>query len=227
MADGEKRIRIIPNGPYEVTGGVKISERIITPEGKTYIWKEGRQLPQSDRYYLCRCGRSRNPPFCDGYHAKGVPFTGKEVAGHSAFAERAKVYKGPGMDLEDDNRCAFARFCHRRDGLVWDLVSGSDDPDVKDELVKGACECPAGRLVPRDKSGKEIEMDTEPEIIIIQDPQKNVSGGIFVKGGIELIGADGTVYETRNRYVLCRCGTSQNKPFCDAMHVTMEYRDKR
>ena len=36
---------------------------------------------------------------------------------------------------------------------------------------------------------------------------------------------DGTEYELRNRYALCRCGASRNKPFCDAMHVTVGYED--
>ncbi|MEA4816345.1 MAG: CDGSH iron-sulfur domain-containing protein [Lachnospiraceae bacterium] len=34
------------------------------------------------------------------------------------------------------------------------------------------------------------------------------------------------MYETRNRVVLCRCGKSRNKPFCDAAHVLVRYLDK-
>ena len=36
---------------------------------------------------------------------------------------------------------------------------------------------------------------------------------------------DGVEYELRNRYALCRCGASRNKPFCDAMHVTVGFED--
>ena len=39
------------------------------------------------------------------------------------------------------------------------------------------------------------------------------------------VGADGRNYETRNRYALCRCGASRNKPFCDAAHVNTGYQD--
>ena len=37
-------------------------------------------------------------------------------------------------------------------------------------------------------------------------------------GGIELTGADGKPYEIRNRMTLCRCGRSENKPFCNGAH---------
>ncbi len=62
------RIRIIKDGPYVVTGNVKLSVSIITPKGEGYVWKAGRELPQAESYRLCRCGRSKNPPFCDGSH---------------------------------------------------------------------------------------------------------------------------------------------------------------
>ena len=62
------RIRIIKNGPYIVTGNVLLSEKFITPKGPSYELKNGRQLPQSEEYALCRCGKSKNPPFCDGSH---------------------------------------------------------------------------------------------------------------------------------------------------------------
>ena len=35
---------------------------------------------------------------------------------------------------------------------------------------------------------------------------------------------DGEEYEVRNRVTLCRCGRSQNKPFCDGRHVTSRFR---
>jgi CDGSH-type Zn-finger protein len=37
--------------------------------------------------------------------------------------------------------------------------------------------------------------------------------------------ADGTVFETRNRVTLCRCGTSANKPLCDGSHSKAGFRD--
>lgn len=36
------KIKVTKNGPYIVTGNVKLSEKIITSKGKTYEYKEGR-----------------------------------------------------------------------------------------------------------------------------------------------------------------------------------------
>jgi CDGSH-type Zn-finger protein len=71
-----------------------------------------------------------------------------------------------------------------------------------------------------------IEPQLEPAIDIIQDPEKAVSGGIYVQGNILIESADGQVYEVRNRIMLCRCGKSRNKPFCDASHVPTHFSDK-
>ncbi|MGE4353774.1 MAG: CDGSH iron-sulfur domain-containing protein [Oscillospiraceae bacterium] len=133
--------------------------------------------------------------------------------------------EGPGVDLLDDNRCAFARFCHRKNGDAWELTQNSDIEENRAEAIKAASDCPAGRLTSVDKDGTEHEPVYAPSIDIIQDPERDVSGGIFVKGHVPIESADGTMYESRNRAVLCRCGKSRNKPFCDAAHVVIKYRD--
>ncbi|MDQ7056636.1 MAG: CDGSH iron-sulfur domain-containing protein [Persephonella sp.] len=33
-------------------------------------------------------------------------------------------------------------------------------------------------------------------------------------------------FETKESYALCRCGMSENKPFCDATHVKISFRDE-
>ncbi|MFQ5597442.1 MAG: CDGSH iron-sulfur domain-containing protein [Nitrospiria bacterium] len=38
-------------------------------------------------------------------------------------------------------------------------------------------------------------------------------------------GAGGKTYEVRNRMTLCRCGASQNKPFCDGRHADVGFWD--
>lgn len=219
------KIKIIKNGPYLVTGNVKLSEKIITPKEKGYVFKDGCQLPQSEHYSLCRCGKSKNPPFCDGAHIK-AHFDGTETASKAKYAERATLCEGPNLDLLDDYRCALARFCHTNKGDAWELTENSDNPLFREVAIKAASECPAGRLVAVDKSGKEFEIEYEPSIDILQDPQKGVSGGIFVKGKIPIESSDGEIYEVRNRIVLCRCGESTNKPFCDATHIPIKFLDQ-
>jgi len=109
---------------------------------------------------------------------------------------------------------------------LWKITEGSDNPEYRESAIKGASECPAGRLVARDKTGKAFEPEYEPSIEILQDPERGVSAGIFVKGYIPIESADGEIYETRNRVVLCRCGESKNKAFCDIGHIHIRFTDK-
>jgi CDGSH-type Zn-finger protein len=201
----EKSIRITEGGAYIVSGSVPISEKIITPEGKGYVWGDGTEIEQKSKYALCRCGRTEKAPFCDGNHTKGVPFRGKETASRKPYDKRA----------------------HTDRGDVWKLTKRSDDPENYEMALKAANECPTGRLAAYDKDGTPHEAELEQEIIVVQDPEKACSGGYFVKGGIKLISSDGEEYETRNRYVLCRCGASRDTPFCDASHVSRHFNDKK
>ncbi|OGO78916.1 MAG: iron-binding protein [Clostridiales bacterium GWB2_37_7] len=219
------KIKILKDGAYVVSGNVPLYEKNIFPKGEGYEFKDGRELPQSKEYSLCRCGKSKNAPFCDDAHEK-IGFDGTETASKDMFEDRAEILKGPGLDLMDDHRCALARFCHRKDGSAWGLTRNSDNPKYREEAIIAASECPAGRLVALDKSGKAIEPEYEPSIFILQDVEKEVSGGIFVRGNVPIESSDGELYEVRNRVVLCRCGESKNKPFCDATHLPIKFFDK-
>jgi len=227
MSTSEKKgkIKILKDGPYFVTGNVHLSEKIIISKGKENKFIDGQEFPENEEYALCRCGKSKNAPFCDGSHVK-IDFNGNEVALRSKYEDRAESLKGPNLDLLDDNRCAFARFCHRNEGNVWELTEHSDKQGYREEAIKGASNCPSGRLVAMDKTGKPIEHEYEQSIEIIQDPEKKASGGIFVKGNIPIESSDGHMYEIRNRVVLCRCGESSDKPFCDAKHIQVKFSDK-
>jgi Uncharacterized conserved protein len=224
--NGEKKIKIVKCGPYIVSGGVPLSEKIIVPKGHHYEFQQGREFPLQEEYALCRCGRSNNAPFCDGSHEK-AGFVGAETASRAAYCDRATVQHGPDLDLLDDNRCAYARFCHREEGNVWALTSKSDDPELKREAIQAASDCPSGRLVALDEEGNPIEHEFEPSIELLQDPQEGASGPLFVKGKIPIESADGTTYELRNRVTLCRCGRSTRIPFCDATHVSVKFSDKK
>lgn len=43
-------------------------------------------------------------------------------------------------------------------------------------------------------------------------------GPLRVTGPVVLEDADGNEFETRKTFSLCRCGHSENKPFCDGAH---------
>lgn len=225
----EKKIIVSKNGPYLVSGGIPISMQTITPnkEGFSWDWTEGRTFDaQTSEYALCRCGQSKNKPFCDGTHEK-IGFEGKETATRKPYVRQAKKYDGPTMVLSDaENLCAFARFCDP-EGQIWNLIEQTDNPAVRDLVIREANHCPAGRLVVHDKkTGKEIEHKLTPSIGVVEDPALGCSGPLWIRGGIPIESPDGKRYEVRNRVTLCRCGASSNMPFCNGSHASIQFKDE-
>jgi len=222
------KIKIIKNGPYMVSGNVPLEEKKIIYVNSDIQYSNGETIPHNEIYALCRCGKSKIMPFCDGSHII-VKFDGRETASKEPYLKQAVTIKGPNLVLTDQkNLCAFARFCHKADGDVWSLTEKSSNPKYCKEAIQAACDCPAGRLVAWDSvTGKAIEPTYEPSIVIIQDPTRQCSGPIWVRGGIPIESSDGSVYEIRNRVTLCRCGESLIKPFCDASHVSAKFNDGR
>ncbi|MFC2068164.1 CDGSH iron-sulfur domain-containing protein [Chloroflexota bacterium] len=213
------KIKVSKNGPYFVSGEIPLSTQTIGIDaaGYSYEWREGKIYPSRESYALCRCGRSKTKPFCDGTHTK-IHFDGKEKAGRESYLRQARNILGPALDLTDaEALCAEARFCDRAGG-TWKLTSQSDDPNARVIAIQEAGLCPSGRLVVWDKEGKPIEPSFELSIVVVEDHLKNMEGPIWVRDGIPIESADGYTYELRNRITLCRCGKSRNKPFCDGSH---------
>lgn len=48
----------------------------------------------------------------------------------------------------------------------------------------------------------------------------NNNGSLFIDGDFEIVDKEGNPYHLggREKVSLCRCGKSQNKPFCDGSH---------
>ncbi len=53
---GDVTVKRAPNGPLLVKGNVEITGA------------SGRHVAKLDKAFLCRCGQSKNKPFCDGSH---------------------------------------------------------------------------------------------------------------------------------------------------------------
>jgi CDGSH-type Zn-finger protein len=220
-----QRIKVSKNGPYLVSGGIPLVEQVIgiDMEGTPNRWVEGRRFARQEKCGLCRCGQSKNKPFCDGTHVK-VNFDGTEEVDLEGYLDQAKEIDGPALKLTDvEVLCASARFCHRAGG-IWNLVPQSGNSEARRIVVEEAGDCPSGRLVVWDKkTGKTVEPKFERSIGLIEDPQMGVSGPVWVRGGIPVESAEGKVYEIRNRVTLCRCGKSSIKPFCDSSHYPDEH----
>ena len=75
MADAQTKITPYRNGPYLVRGPF------------TMVDQEGNEIEVKRRVVaLCRCGRSRTRPFCDGTH-KAIGF--RAGSGFAAFSPDA------------------------------------------------------------------------------------------------------------------------------------------
>jgi CDGSH-type Zn-finger protein len=224
----DARVVVSRDGPYIVTGNVALSKQTIgvDSDGGSERWVAGTTFPTQERYALCRCGQSKKKPFCDGTHAK-VGFDGTETASRKPYLEQANVIDGPTLQLRDlESLCAFGRFCDPN-GKVWNQVGRTDDPEIRATFIRQVENCPAGRLVAWDKAtGEPVERELPISIGLIEDPEEQCSGPVWLRGGITVVSADGFEYEVRNRVTLCRCGQSQNKPFCDGTHASMKFRDE-
>ena len=225
-ANQDQKVIISKNGPYIVSGGLPLAKEIIVADdaGTSLEYARGEKYPAQETYALCRCGHSSNKPFCDGTHAT-VGFDGTETASKKKYLAQAETITGPSLILTDaQDLCSAARFCHLAGG-VWKRTQDSD-PESRDLAIQGAGNCPSGRLVVYDKkTGKAIEPELDPSISLLEDPYQGVSGPIFVKGGVPVESSDGTKLETRNRVTLCRCGQSNNKPYCDGSHIDYGFND--
>jgi CDGSH-type Zn-finger protein len=228
MPQESKRIKVSKDGPYVVSGGTPVMRQTIIAdaEGTALKWHFDTEFPLQEKCGLCRCGQSERKPFCDGTHIK-IGFVGTEMVGEETYLDQPKVLDGFEITLSDvEELCASARFCHRAGG-IWNIVKDSDNPQIRQTVIEETFDCPSGRLVVHDKkTGQAIEPKFEKSIVAIEDPSVGVSGPLWVRGCIPVESADGKTYRTRNRITLCRCGKSQNKPFCDSSHYPEEHEHK-
>lgn len=221
MAD-DPRIKVRPNGPYLVSGELPLREMapVHTLNGEPVDWHLLKEIEtEGNVYALCRCGESKNRPFCDGSHA-AEKFDGTETADRRPFAERAQRIPGPAGDmLEDGPLCMDAGFCGTRTTTVWKMIEETDD-ETRDNLIAMVGRCPSGRFVYVPKDGEAIEPELPRDIAVVP------GGPLWVRGGVTVEGAEGAEWETMNRVTLCRCGNSRNKPYCDGAHSAANFDER-
>ena len=218
------KIKVTKDGPYFVSGGVPLVEYIIktNESGESVGWERGRVFETPETYTLCRCGKSKNPPFCDGSH-RDSGFNGAETAPlGNYFSDCDTVGEGRYQLKDESDFCASARHCDAFGG-AWSLARDlEENPDNLEQLKDQCSNCPSGRLVLWDSDlDRALEPDLEPEIGVVFDPVAGCPGPLWVRGGIQVESASGDLYEIRNRVTLCRCGASNNKPFCDGGHIDL------
>lgn len=229
-----RRIVVSKNGPYSVEGGVPLVRKtqVVSEHGEPLTWRTGGTVPAPrEDYYLCRCGQSGHPPFCDGTHRK-VGFDGTERADTGSTNARRRPYPGATriVVMKDPTLCMGSGFCGMRDVSIAELVARTEDTQIRSLVIAMVERCPSGALTYRIEAAEpDIEPDLPQEVALTTEitSEGPIAGPLWVSGGIPIVRSDGQPLEARNRVTLCNCGHSGNKPLCDGTHRDLPERAER
>ncbi len=221
------RIVVLEDGGYMLYGAPYISQQFILPDEmeESWVYREGEHYKVDNPAALCRCGASHHKPYCDGTHST-IEWDNSLTAPMDRLLDGARYFEGEELLMSDNERyCCYARFCHPGGG-AWHLTEESADPDARRLAIREASMCPSARLMAWGRGeDTPYEFDFEPSVAILEDPAAECSAGLWLRGGITVEKQSGERYEKRNRVVLCRCGASQNKPYCDGSHASIKWHD--
>ncbi len=99
----------------------------------------------------------------------------------------------------------------------WITIENATTEELKAQIDR----CPSGALsyYMVDKQGKVSEPSPAVEIQVLRD------GPLLVKGHLEVAGINGEVEIKDDTTAFCRCGASNNKPYCDGEHLKTNFHD--
>jgi len=128
-----------------------------------------------------------------------------------------RVYHGRDVEVSFDfDVCIHVGACLLGLPSVFELerrpwiMPDAADPDAVAEVVE---RCPSGALEYRRlDDGADERPPKPPTVTPLRD------GPLLIRGEVKITHADGSV-ESLPRATLCRCGLSNNKPFCDNSHL--------
>lgn len=207
MADTPK-VEERKNGPLVVRGVTRMDG------------PDGQPVEVKPVMALCRCGASKHKPFCDGSHAK-VDF--RDRGGKPEGPDRTFVYQGKDVVVSFNPRlCGHAAECGRIAGAIFNpsqkpWVQPDQGSRAEVEAVVAACPSGALKIAPPDDAGPDLFAD-RAEITV----QKN---GPYWMQGVEPPGPLQGEGMCEGKYLLCRCGKSGAKPYCDGSHRAAGWTD--
>lgn len=200
-------IKPTTNGPYLVTNCEALKN-----------FADGHVFDSAGTVALCRCGGSKNKPFCDGSHTSNG-FTDAKVA--DRVPDKRDTYVGKAITVHDNRGiCAHAGRC--TDGLpaVFRLREEpfvNVDAETADKIIAQIEKCPSGALSYSVDGVEHRDRDGDPTIFIAPN------GPYVIVGGAELQDAAFGEGASQEHFDLCRCGASQNKPFCSGAHWNVQF----
>lgn len=135
---------------------------------------------------------------------------------------KKREYQGDGIVVSHDvNRCIHVAECLRGLPAVFDLDKRPWIQPIKaspDELTEIIVRCPSGALHFVRTDGGRAEAMPEANTVL-----PAVNGPVYIQGNVKVTSPGGeTLQDTR--VALCRCGASDNKPYCDNSHLKIDFR---
>lgn len=177
-------------------------------------------VPTEDTAYLCRCGKSKKKPFCDGAHNKSGFKSKREIT-----EEVLQEYKGEEITVHFNRSiCAGAAQCVQNLPDVFKEGDGSNwifpQKGLKKAIIETINGCPSGALSYTVDNTTSIDKRDEKKISIVKN-------GPYIVEGIEFSTEPLPNNFSSTKYTLCRCGYSKNKPFCDYSHAEHYWDDTK
>ncbi len=188
-------ITVLPNGPLKIS------------EAKSVRYC-GAPLETKGDMYICRCGMSKNAPFCDGSHNSNG-FTGET---ERTDAKDVHVWEGNSVrTFFNPNTCMHVFYCAPLKELRKRELEG--DADAAAEIIRVVKGCPSGALT----------YETKAEVPVPPAPADRADIEIMEGGEVRIqcafdINTELPERLEGDRATLCRCGLSKNKPWCDGRH---------
>jgi len=208
----KKDITIKPtkHGPYKVTNIKNLKN------------SKEEALGTQEEMYLCRCGGSKNKPYCDGTHSRIGLADNKE---QDRVQDKLDRYNGRYITIHN-NKGVCSHRGHCTDNLPSVFNSKRKpwiDPDAvkTDEIARMIKKCPSGALSYTKDGVLHKEQDRKPGIIVSKDGPYDIVGGPILQDPY------GSKPESKEHYTLCRCGHSKNKPFCNGQHWYVKFKDPK
>ena len=118
-------------------------------------------------------------------------------------------------------RCIHSEICWRTLPEVykpkekpWIQPENASITELKAQIEK----CPSGALTYAIKGETKMEEVKMTECTIVEN------GPLLISGNLQVILADGTVETKKRSTAFCRCGASENKPYCDGTHNNINFK---
>jgi len=177
------------------------------------VGADGEHVDPKPVMALCRCGQSKNKPYCDGTH-NDIGFS--SAKGTPAGMDRVLAYEGDGYTVHFNPMvCAHAAECNRLSAHVFDAGKKpwiQPKNGTREDSTKVVAACPSGAITISEGGSLPGHMFTDhAQVTVIKD------GPYWVQDVPPPSEVNGQAMTPR-KYTLCRCGMSGNKPFCDGTH---------